>query len=62
MASVTYSANSNSFSSPGILSKENFADFLETNFQKVNEDLMKQAVQGLQFCVVVTALQKSVFV
>lgn len=48
MASTTYSAVSASYSSPGIISKENFADFLETNFQKVNEDLMKQAVQGLQ--------------
>jgi len=48
MATTSFSAVSNSYSSPGILSKENFPDFLETNFQKVNEDLMKQAIQGLQ--------------
>lgn len=32
---------------PGVLTGEMFADFLETNFQKVNEDLMTQAIQGL---------------
>lgn len=45
---ATYSAVTPSYSSPGIISKENFPDFLETNFQKVNEDLMKMAVQGLK--------------
>lgn len=34
------SALTNTYSSPGIITKENFADFLETNFSKVNEDLM----------------------
>lgn len=45
---ATASALSTIGGAAGILTKEQFPDFVETNFQKVNEDLMQNPLEGLK--------------
>lgn len=47
--SVTASALTPSYSMPGMLMKENFADLLNVQFKFVKERDFKQPIQGLQF-------------